>query len=325
MDIIYVEWAIKGDTNVISEWKKYLIKWRRFLLIASVGILGFSYISACIFLRFQQRYFIYRPHSEYSTLPNASDFNLPYNDVWIPIPGSQEKLHGWWIPSTQPQEIFSVIPNEPTQILKSPKVMLYLCGVGRNMGDYNYLARVAAFRQLGFSVLVFDYRGYGDSQGSFPHESQLYADSQAAWNYLRNIRNIPAEEIIIYGESLGGAIALDLALKHPKASGLIVQSSFTSMLEVLKRKSFSQIIPVDLLLTERFDSLSKVKSLKIPVLFMHGTADSIVPFEMSQKLYTAAPQPKHLFLVSGAEHIRLYKPGKDSYLREIHKFIQSLP
>jgi len=180
-------------------------------------------------------------------LPSAPDFNLPYQDVWIPIPGSQEKLHGWWIPFTSPQEKFSINPNEPTQILKSPKVMLYLCEVGRNMGDYNYLARVAAFRQLGFSVLVFDYRGYGNSKGKFPDESQLYADSQAAWKYLRNVHSIPAEEIIIYGESLGCVIALDLALKYPKASGLIVQSSFTSMVEVIKGKAFSHIIPVDLL------------------------------------------------------------------------------
>jgi predicted alpha/beta hydrolase len=92
-------------------------------------------------------------------LPSASAFNLSYEDVWIPILNSKERLHGWWIPSASLQAPFSVIPNEPTQILKTPKVMLYLCGVGRNMGDYNYLARVAAFRQLGFSVLVFDYRG----------------------------------------------------------------------------------------------------------------------------------------------------------------------
>ena len=100
--------------------------------------------------------------------------------------------------------------------------MLYLCGVGRNIGDYNYLARVSAFRQLGFSVLVFDYRGYGLSSGNPPHEMQLYADSQAAWQYLREVRRIPPEQILIYGESMGGAIALNLAIKHPEAAGLIM-------------------------------------------------------------------------------------------------------
>lgn len=206
--------------------------WQR--LLAFVGILGFTYVSVCLLLLWRQRYAIYRPQPDIAMLPSASDFNLPYENVWIAIAGSRDRLHGWWIPSASPQEKFAIIPNEPRQILKSPKTILYFCGVGRNMGDYNYLARVAAFRQLGFSVLVFDYRGYGRSEGNFPEESQLYEDSEAAWDYLRNVRQIPAEQILIYGESLGGAITLDLAIEHPEANGLIMQSSFTSMAEVVK-------------------------------------------------------------------------------------------
>lgn len=290
-----------------------------------LGIIAFAYLSVCLFLLLRQRHLIYRPYPKLSLLPSASAFKLPYEDVWIPIPGSREKLHGWWIPATSPKEKFSIIPNEPVQILKTPKVMLYLCGVGRNMGDYNYLARVAAFRQLGFSVLVFDYRGYGLSEGSFPTESQVYQDSQAAWSYLRHVRKISPEQILIYGESLGGAIALDLAVKHPEVSGLIMQSSFTSMAEVVKHRAFAQIFPIDLMLTERFDSLSKVRSLQTPVLFLHGTADPVVPSEMSKQLYAAAPKPKQLFLISRAEHVRIYQPGDQSYLKAIQRFVESLP
>jgi uncharacterized protein len=265
-------------------------------------------------------------------LPSAAEFHLPYEDVWIsftkcglcPIEHSQEKLHGWWIPNPAPSEKVAILPNEPSQILRSPKVMLYHCGVGRNMGDLNYLARVAAFRQLGFSVLVFDYRGYGLSQGDFPQESQVYADSQAAWNYLRQVRQISPQQIVIYGESLGGAIALDLAVKHPEAGGLVMQSSFTSMAETIKAKPLLSIFPIDLILTERFDSRSKIRSLKLPVLFLHGTADSTVPAGMSQQLYDAAPAPKQLFLISGAEHVKIYQPGNRSYLRALDRFIQTL-
>ncbi|MGD2180467.1 alpha/beta hydrolase [Lusitaniella coriacea] len=306
----------------MQEVKKHPHRWQSLLAVASV--LGLAYLSVFLFLLVWQRRLIYRPQPELSMLPSASDFNLPYEDVWMPIAGSQERLHGWWIPSASPQEKFSVVSDEPRQILKSPKVMLYLCGVGRNMGDYNYLARVAAFRQLGFSVLVFDYRGYGRSQGNFPKESQLYEDSQSAWNYLRNVRNIPPEQILIYGESLGGAIALDLAVKHPEASGLILQSSFTSMAKAVRQKAFSRVIPVDLILSERFDSLSKISSLKVPVLFLHGSADSVVPPEMSQQLYAVAPEPKHFLLIDGAEHVRIYQPGKDSYLKAIQRFVESL-
>lgn len=185
---------------------------RKQLLISVAAVLAIAYMSTCLFLFLRQRHLIYRPASELSMRPDAPDFNLLYEDVWIPIAGSQTRLHGWWIPAPTQQENFVLLPDEPRNILTSPKVMLYFCGVGRNMGDYNYLARVSAFQQLGFSVLMFDYRGYGLSEGDFPNELQVYQDSQAAWNYLREVRRIPPEQILIYGESLGGAITLDLAV-----------------------------------------------------------------------------------------------------------------
>ncbi len=290
-------------------------------VVSSVTI---AYISTCILLFLGQRYLLYRPKPELAMLPNATAFNLPYEDVWIPIAGSHDRLHGWWIPSPSKHDRYAVIPGEPANVLSAPNVMLYFCGVGRNMGDYNYLARVAAFHQLGFSVFVVDYRGYGRSEGLFPSEPQVYEDSQAAWSYLREIRHLPPEQILLYGESLGGAIALDLAVRHPEAEGLIMQSSFTSMSEVVERRQFLRFFPVNWLLTERFDSLSKVRSLRIPILFLHGTADSVIPPEMSQRLYAAAPPPKQLFFIAGAEHVRLYQPGAQSYLRAIQRFVEFL-
>lgn len=294
----------------------------RWLLLGT--ILSLTYATACLLLFLQQRHLIYRPSPQLSLRPNAADFNLPYEEVWIAIAGSPAKLHAWWIPAPIGLEKFAPLPQEPTRILNSPKVVLYLCGVGRNMGDYNYLARVTAFRQLGFSVLVFDYRGYGLSQGAFPNEAQVYQDSQAAWNYLRNVRRIPAEQILIYGESLGGAIALDLAIRHSEAAGLIMQSSFTSMQAAIQHRPFLQFFPIQLLLTEKFDSLAKVRSLRMPVLFLHGSVDSVVPVEMSQQLYNAAPEPKQLFLIQGADHVRIYQPGERSYLKAIQRFVEKI-
>lgn len=294
---------------------------RKRLLTVVTAAFALAYLSTCLFLLLRQRHLIYRPAPELALQPDASDFKLPYEDVWIPIPGFQARLHGWWIPVSAKQRNSVLLPDEPTNILTSPKVMLYLCGVGRNMGDYNYIARVSAFRQLGFSVLVFDYRGYGLSEGDFPNEPQVYQDSQAAWKYLRNVRRIPPEQILIYGESMGGAIALDLAVRHPEVGGLIMQSSFTSMAEAVRHRAFLQIFPINFLLSERFDSLSKIPSLKVPVLFLHGKADSVVPSEMSQRLYDAAPEPKQLFIIPGADHVRIYQPGEQSYLKAIQKFI----
>ncbi len=210
------------------------------------------------------------------------------------------------------------------RILKSPKVILYFCGAAGNKGYYNHVARLQGMRQLGFLVLVIDYRGFGSSQGHFPSESQLYQDSQIAWNYLVKVRSIPPEQIVIYGESLGGAIALDLAVKQPEASALIVQSSFTSMAEEVKHRDWLWMFPVDLLLTQKFDSISKIRSLRIPVLFIHGTADSVVPSYMSQQLYDAAFEPKQILLIPKAEHFRIYQPGSNSYLQAMQKFIEKV-
>jgi uncharacterized protein len=292
-------------------------------LLTVIAALTLAYPSTGLFLLLRQRHLIYRPAAELSMRPDAPDFKLTYQDISIPIADSSAQLHGWWIPAPTPSEAFAVLPDEPRNILTSQKVMLYFYGVGRNMGDQNYLARVSAFRQLGFSVLVFDYRGYGLSPGEAPNERQLYQDSQAAWDYLRKVRQIPSKQILIYGESLGGAIALDLAVKHPTAGGLIMQSSFTSMTEAIKHRAFLQLFPIDQLLTERFDSISKVRSLQIPVLFLHGSADSVVPSTMSDRLYEAAPEPKQLFMISGADHVRIYQPREQSYLRAIQRFVES--
>lgn len=290
---------------------------RKAMLVVAMAFL-LTYGAICSFLFFCQRQLIYRPQSALSLLPSDSDFKLDYEDVWIPIAG--ETIHGWWMPA-EAEQPFSILPNDPINILAEPKTILYFCGVGNNMGDYNYLARMSAFRQLGFSVLAFDYRGYGRSGGDFPNEAQLYEDAEAVWMYLRETQGIPAEQIVIYGESMGGAIALDLAIKHPEANGLILQSSFTSMAEAVKNRRIMALFPVQFILTERFDSRRKIRSLRLPILFIHGTADPVVPYEMSQQLYQEALSSKQLFLVPDAEHVSIYQPGPYSYLIAIQQFI----
>lgn len=298
----------------------YKILFTFFLLI------GIFYTSFSLYLYLQQRYLILRPKLELQMLPTSPNFNLSYEKVTIPIAKNKnEYLDGWWFDAPQPGVRIDVIPREPVNILSSPKTILYFCGAGGNKSYYNYLARVEAMQQLGFSVLVVDYRGFGESKGKqHPNESQLYQDSQIAWNYLVKGRRISPQDIILYGESLGGAVAIDLAVKHPQAGGLIVQSSFTSMAEIVKQRNWLRLFPIDLLLRERFNSIAKIKQLQVPVLFIHGTADDIVPSYMSHRLYDSAPEPKRLFTVPQAGHFRIYKPGNNSYLRAIEKFIKSI-
>lgn len=296
----------------------------RQLLISIILTVALAYASSCLFLFLRQRHFIFRPSYKIRELPSSYNFKMPYQEVQIFVANSGQYLHSWWVPSPTDREHFYPIANEPAQVIKSKTTILYLCGAGGNKSYYNNLARVQAMRQLGFSVLVIDYRGFGASQGSFPSESQIYQDSQSAWDYLVKTRQIAAENIVIYGESLGGSIAINLAVKNPKAKAVIVQSSFTRMAEVIEEKYWLWLFPIDTILTEKFDSLERVRSLKIPILFIHGTADDIVPSYMSEQLYKAAPEPKQIFLIPGARHYAIYQTGNNSYLRAIEKFMEKI-
>ncbi|MBE9134558.1 alpha/beta hydrolase, partial [Tychonema sp. LEGE 07196] len=198
-------------------------------------------------------------------------------------------------------------------------VVLYLHGNGSNVGAN--LEHANRFHRLGVSVFAIDYRGYGKSQGDFPSESGVYEDAEFAWDYLVKQRGIHPNQIYIYGHSLGGAIAIDLAVRHPEAAGLIVEGSFTSVREMVDfRQRLFWMFPIDFLLTQRFDSLSKVDRLQMPVLFIHGTADTVVPAQMSKKLFDAAPEPKQLYMVPDGGHNNVAEIGGAEYLQRLSQF-----
>ena len=299
---------------------------RRKQLLIFFGFLIFIYTCACSFLYLHQRYLIFRPSQELQTRPSSPEFRLRYDEVRIPIANSQsEYLSAWWFNAPSSQEDIKVAANEPVRVLRSPKTILYFYGAAGNKGFRYQVAKFEGLRKLGFSVLVIDYRGFGKSEGKqYPNESQFYQDSQTAWNYLTKERQIRPEDIVIYGESLGGAIAIDLATKHPEAGGLIVQSSFTSMAKTIKHHNLFSLFPIDLLLTQRFNSISKVPFLKVPTLFIHGTTDTVVPSRMSQELYDAAPVPKKLSLIPNAGHFDIYQTDCDLYLQAIARFTKKI-
>jgi hypothetical protein len=251
-------------------------------------LLGLAYISACLALFLGQERLIFDPSSEITKTP--AERQLAYEEVWVPVTtkagAPAERMYGWWIPSQG----------------KRLGTILYLHGNSNNISGN--VDRAYQFAQMGFSVLLVDYRGYGKSQGDFPSEKQVYADARAMWDYLTQKRKIKPEQIIIYGHSLGSAIAIDLAAsKQPKVAGAILQNSFTSMSAMADRRWWYKLVPIPLLLTQKFDSLSKVPALSIPVLYIHGTADRLVPAEMSRALYSATPAPgKKLMLVANGVH-----------------------
>ncbi|PPS41410.1 alpha/beta hydrolase [Chroococcidiopsis sp. TS-821] len=282
---------------------KFSLRW-----LLSAGLMAaLFYIGTSIYLFFQQTRFIFFPSPVIQTTPEF--FNLRYQEVWLPVTtttGQIERIHGWWIPATQANE----------------KVLLYLHGNGINIGAN--VDRAHRFHQMGFSVLLIDYRGYGRSEGAFPSEATVYQDAAVAWDYLVNERQIDPSQIFIYGHSLGGAIAIHLALQQPNAAGLIVESSFTSIRAMIDFQRAYRIFPVDLILRQRFDSISKVSALQIPVLFIHGTADWQVPAQMSEQLYAAAPEPKQLILIPGAGHNNVAEVAGSQYFQVVQNFVRQV-
>ena len=323
--------------------------------------MAIAYSGACLFLLAAQGKFIFFPVRAIATTPD--DFQLKYQDVWLPIPtkkGAVESVHGWWIPASETHPkvragVTEAVPVHPSENPPSPpllrggareavpvpplnkgglggvpvppinqgklgRVVLYLHGNGSNVGAN--VEHANRFHRLGLSVFLIDYRGYGNSQGDFPSEYRVYEDAQLAWDYLVKQRGIHPNQIYIYGHSLGGAIAIDLAVRHPEAAGLIVEGSFTSVLAMVDfQKPLFRVFPIDLLLAQRFDSLSKVDRLQMPVLFIHGTADNVVPAQMSKKLFDAAPDPKQLYMVPDGGHNNAAQIGGVEYLRVVSKFL----
>ncbi|MEG4380862.1 MULTISPECIES: alpha/beta hydrolase [unclassified Microcoleus] len=254
------------------------------LCLGKLGAL--AYIACCILLFFLQTRLIFQPTPAIAKTPDA--FNIAYQEVWLPVKTRSpkiEKLHGWWLPAANRESLGT---------------LLYLHGRGLNIGAN--ITQSYRFRQLGFSVLLIDYRGYGRSQGSFPSEARIYEDAEVAYNYLVKQRQLLPSQILFYGHSMGGAVAIELAIRHPESAGLIVHNSFTSMVDMVENNTFMRFFPVRLLLTQRFDSIAKVKSLRMPVLFVHGIADSFVPATMSKKLYASSPEDKKILLVPNARH-----------------------
>ncbi len=279
-----------------------------FFIVGSLAAL--TYAGACFALYRYQRKIMFRPLPDIIRTP--ADIGLPYEDVWIPTDRlseqSADKLHGWWLPN----------PG-------SRQTLLFCHG---NYGNISYnLERIRFYYDLGFSILAFDYRGYGQSITSLmelvPTEESTCTDAETVWQYLITERKIRPENITIMGHSMGGAIAINLAARHPNAARLIVASSFTTMQDAVHAKKIYGLFPVQQLLTEPFDSLSKVRNLQVPVLYIHGDQDLDIPAEMSQQLYDASPQPKQIWFAPGSGHNDIATVAIDQYRKTVHTFLNS--
>jgi len=196
------------------------------------------------------------------------------------------RIHGWWL-------------RPVTEDLT--RVVLLCHGNGGNLSHRGELMR-ELHQQLGCGVLQFDYPGYGKSSGS-PSESGCYAAGDAAMQWLANDKKLPATCVIIVGESLGGGVAVELAKRHGCQSLLLIDT-FTSI--PAAAKSMFWFLPCQTFMSNRFDNLSKIASLKCKIAITHGTRDYIVPFKQAEELFAAAPEPKLFVRRDGKQHCQPY-------------------
>jgi len=251
---------------------------RKGLLYASLAIFS-AYVSAGAILWAAQTHLIFEPLRTLVVAP--AELGFPVADITIPVRG--ETLHAWWMSGSRADD----------------KLILYFHGNDGNVSTS--VSKTALLRELGFAVLAVDYRGYGESDGKFPSEASVYEDAEAALAALLGWQKDP-RDIYVYGHSLGAAIAIDLATRHPELGGLIVEGGFTSIYDMARLEPRYGMYPVGLLLNQRFDSISKVSRLELPVLYIHGTADEVVPYEMGEALYERSGGRKRFVPVRGGGH-----------------------
>jgi len=241
-----------------------------------LAIILILYLGLALLLFLFQNNLIYFPTRAIATTPAA--IGLAYEEVRFRAEDGVE-LAGWFVPA----------PN-------AASTLLFFHG---NAGNISHrLASIELFHRLGLNVFIFDYRGYGQSQGS-PTEIGTYRDAAAAWRYLVEDKQIPPGRIIFFGRSLGGSVAAWLAERHPPQA-LILESTFTSIPDMAARQF--PFIPVRLLARARYDTLARIPNITAPVLIIHSPADEIIPYSHSRRLFEAARQPKAFLELSGSHN-----------------------
>lgn len=247
-------------------------------------------------LYFSQSRYIYFP--DRSLLADPSSIGLQFESVYFEA-ADGIKLSGWFIPSDSARG-----------------VLLFCHG---NAGNISHrLESIQIFHQLGLDVFIFDYRGYGQSEGK-PTETGTYQDAAAAWRYLVEERKLASTDIVVFGRSLGGAIASWLAQQHtPRA--LIVESSFTSIPDIAA--TLYRYLPVRQLLRFDYNTAEYLSRVNCPVLVVHSRNDEMMPFSHGQRLFEVAGEPKQFLEISGTHNEGFlmsgerYEQGLDVFISE---------
>ncbi|HEY0286792.1 MAG TPA: alpha/beta hydrolase [Pseudomonas sp.] len=284
----------------------------RWLLYACMVAVIVGLPVGCSVLQHKERELLFRIEpgtaSWYHGLPpEVQEFELK-----APSFGVAQNIHAWWWPAEK----------------SDAPALLYLHGSRWNLTGQFF--RIEQLHALGFSVLAIDYRGFGQSKGQLPSEASVYEDARIAWKRLKILQPDPRKRLI-YGHSLGGAVAVDLAAElgqdaqkgEPiQARGLIIESTFTTLAEVATALA-NTALPVRWLVSQKFDSIDKIAQVQMPVLIVHGTDDQYVAPRFSKELFDAAREPKSLLMVPGGNHNNSMNMGRQAYSQAIQALLNA--
>jgi len=265
---------------------------RRWLSWLCMAVLMIGLPAGCSVLQHKERELVFRIEPGQASWFRGLPAGVQELDLRPRSFTANQSLHAWWWPA---------------QRADAPAI-LYLHGVRWNLTGQ--LFRIEQLHAMGYSVLAVDYRGFGQSRGDLPSEATVYEDAQVAWERFAQLQP-DRNKRLIFGHSLGGAVAVELAADLSRqaqkngspsaARGLILESTFTSLGDVAAVVA-DTALPVRWLLSQKFDSIDKIDQVGMPLLLVHGQDDRYVPPRFSQQLYEAAQQPKTLLLVPGASH-----------------------
>jgi hypothetical protein len=242
---------------------------------------------------------IYFPFRRLEVTPR--DLGLRFEEARL-VAEDGTALHGWFLP------------------VEGSRYTILVCHGNAGNISHRLDRALLMHAKLKTDVFLFDYRGYGLSEGA-PDEQGTYRDARAALRYLITGRGIDRANLIVFGESLGAAVALQLALEEP-ARALVLEAPFTSIGD-MARSAFP-FLPLGRLLRTRYDNLAKVGGLRMPLLILHGDRDNTVPFAQGRRLFEAAPEPKQFFAIPGASHNDTYVVGGDAYWQAWREFLDGL-
>lgn len=284
----------------MKRWHPHLLK------LISLFLATLALLAGCATLNDKQGEWIFQPSNR--SWGNGVEAAQGMQDIWIDFDsrqtGQRVRLHGLW-------------HEADTPTAGTAPVLLYLHGARWNVTGS--AQRVRRMQELGFSVLAVDYRGFGKSDAAMPTESLAYEDARAAWDWLA--AQYPGQPRYIFGHSLGGAIAIELASRVTDESGTIVEGTFTSIPDVVNTMQWGWL-PLNGLITQRFEAIKKVGQIGSPLLVVHGSDDRLIQPELGRRLFEAALGPKQFVLVSGGSHHNTNALGQAMYRQALAQLFQ---